>query len=82
MKEPMIVKSVTYNSESLLGIIIDALDRELGGYYENSVMETYFPDFDDSNCETSLDVLIMLAEMGAKAVEEGRLTLNELLSRN
>lgn len=82
MNEAMNVKTVSYNSNSLRGVIIDALDRELGGYYDKKVMETYFPNFNPSTCESSLDLLTTLTEMGAEAVEEGKLPLFRLLSRN
>ena len=67
------------NSGELYDVIIDALDRKMGGVYGSDVMEKYFPDFDFEDYTNSLDCLVALTELGVKAVEEGRLTLDELL---
>ena len=63
----------------LFDVIVDALDRNLCGVYGSDVMEKYFPEFDFEDYSSSGECLIALAEMGVKAVEDGVVTLEELL---
>lgn len=69
-----------YEFSELQTVIVDALDRFMGGYYSEEIMEELFPDFNPESCETSTMLMLTLAEMGANAVKEGKITLERLLS--
>ena len=71
-------KKMSYGE--LFDVVADALDRDLCGVYGSDVMEKYFSDFDFNDYTSSAECLIALAEMGVKAVEDGAITLEELLN--
>lgn len=65
----------------LYDTIYDALDTELAGTYPEEVMSRYFPNYDFNFFGTASKCTKELTQLGVDAVENGELSLLQLLGK-